>query len=93
MAENVRKVANELGFNAEIHRIENPRIEKEEHYYNPDHQNLLDLGYKPTHDMETELKPMLEDLANNQERILQVKDVLIPEIRWDGTKHRSKLIK
>ena len=92
LAEKVKKVANELDLNAEIHRIENPRIEKEEHYYNPDHQHLLDLGYKPTHDMETELKPMLEDLVNNRERILEVKDVLIPEIWWDGSKHRSKLI-
>ncbi len=29
-----------------------PAVELEEHYYNPDHQHLLDLGYRPTHDME-----------------------------------------
>jgi len=92
LAEKVKKVADELGLNAKMNRIENPRIEKEEHYYNPDHQHLLDLGYVPTHDMETELKPMLEDLVNNRERILQFKDVLVPQIRWDGTKNRSKLI-
>ena len=92
LAEKVKKVANEMGLNAEIHRIENPRIEMEEHYYNPDHQHLLDLGYKPTHDMDAELKPMLEDLVQNRERIVKVKKVLIPQIRWDGSKHRSKLI-
>lgn len=92
LAEKVKKVANEMGLNAEIHRIENPRIEMEEHYFNPDHQHLLDLGYKPTHDMESELKVMLTDLAQNKSRIEKVKDVLIPHYRWDGTIKRSKLI-
>jgi len=92
LAEKVKKVANEMGLNAEIHRIENPRVEMEEHYYNPDHQHLLDLGYEPTHDMEAELKPMLGDLVRNKKRIEKVKDVLIPQIWWDGSKHRSKLI-
>jgi len=92
LAKKVRRVANEMGLNADIHRIENPRIEMEEHYYNPDHQHLLDLGYKPTHDMETELKSMLKDLIQNKDRIEKFKNVLIPKIRWDGSKHRSKLI-
>ena len=92
LAEKVKKVANEIGLNSEIHRTDNPRIEKEKHYYNPDHQNLLELGYVPKHAMDSELKSMLEDLVKNKERILKVKDVLIPQIRWDGTKSRSNLI-
>ena len=92
LAEKVKKVANTMGLSAEIHRIENPRVEMEEHYYNPDHQHLLNLGYEPTQDMEAELKPMLEDLIQNRNRIEKAKDVLIPEIWWDGSKHRSKLL-
>jgi UDP-sulfoquinovose synthase len=64
----------------------------EEHHYNPDHQHLLDLGYEPTHDMESELRSMFEDLIQNREQINSVKEVLIPKIRWDGSKHRSKLL-
>ena len=92
LAEKVKKIANEVGLDAEIHRIENPRIEMEEHHYNPDHQHLLDLGYEPTHDMESELRSMFEDLIQNREQINSVKEVLIPKIRWDGSKHRSKLL-
>jgi len=92
LAETVKKVAVELGIEAEIHRIENPRIEKEDHYYNPDHQHLLDLGYAPTSDMASEVKLMIQDLAQNKERIESVKEVLIPQIRWDGSKRRSKVI-
>jgi UDP-sulfoquinovose synthase len=92
LAETVKKVAVQLGLDAQIHRIENPRIEKEDHYYNPDHQHLMTLGYVPTSDMESEVKLMLQDLVQNKERIEKVKEVLIPQIRWDGSKCRSKLI-
>ena len=57
------------------------------------HQHLLDLGYKPTHDMETELRPMIEDLIENRQRIIDYKSVLIPQIRWDGSKEKSKIVK
>ncbi len=92
LGEKVVKVAKELCLKAEIHRIENPRKEMEEHYYNPDHQHLLDLGYQPTHDMEAELRIMLGDLTKYRKRIEDVKEVLIPEIRWDGTKRKSKFL-
>jgi len=53
---------------------------------------LLDLGYKPTQDMESELNIMINDLIKNKARIEEVKSVLIPQIRWDGSKKRSKII-
>jgi UDP-sulfoquinovose synthase len=92
LAEKVKKVSDELGMGAEIRHIENPRKELEEHYYKPDHQNLLDLGYQPTHDMEAELRVMLADLAKYRDRIDAVKDVLVPDIRWDGTRKRCSSI-
>jgi len=92
LAQKVQKVANELGMNTTIHHLENPRIELEEHYYQPDHQGLLDLGYQPTHDMESELRIMLADLERHRARIEAVKDVLIPAIRWDGSRRKSQFI-
>ena len=88
LAEKVRRVAGQLGLKVEIHNLENPRKEMEEHYYKPDHQNLRDLGYKPTHDVEAEMKIMLTDLMKYRERIEAKKEVLIPKIRWDGTRHK-----
>lgn len=92
LAQKVQKVARELGLEAEIRNIENPRMEMEEHYYNPDHQHLLDLGYRPTHDMEAELRVMLADLIKYRDRIEAYKDVLIPDIRWDGTRRKSAFL-
>jgi UDP-sulfoquinovose synthase len=44
LALKVQKVAGDLGLKVEVGNVENPRLEMEEHYYNPDHRHLLDLG-------------------------------------------------
>ena len=85
----VKKVAEELGLPVEVRSVENPRHEEEEHYYNPDHRHLLDLGYKPTHDMEAELRVMLADLLRCRTRIEARREALMPDIRWDGTRRRA----
>lgn len=92
LAQKVKKVGDEFGLNVDISNLENPRIEKEEHYYNPDHRHLLDLGYKPTHDVEQELRIMLKDLTKYRSRIEQKKEALIPDIRWDGTRRKSRFL-
>jgi len=76
--------------NCEIRNLVNPRMEEEDHYYNPDHQKLFDLGYKPTVDMITEIANMLDDLKPHKDRILEKKHVLTPDVRWDGTKKRME---
>ena len=93
LAERVRDVAKEVGIDAEIRQLENPRKEAEEHHYNPDHSNLLDLGYKPTRDMVAELRIVLEDLQKNKSRILSNAHALHPDIRWDGSRRRSGFLK
>jgi UDP-sulfoquinovose synthase len=93
LALKVQKVASSLGLPVDIINVENPRIELEEHYYNPDHQNLLNLGYKPTSDMEAELSVMLKDISKYKTRIEDYKKVLIPDIRWDGTHRKSIYLK
>ena len=93
LAEKVHKVASSKGLKVEIKNLENPRMEMEDHHYNPDHQNLLDLGYKPTHDMEAELAIMLDDLIKYKERILARSHALIPDIHWDGSRKKVSFIK
>jgi len=92
LAEKVKRVGDNLGLNVVIRNLENPRKEMEEHYYNPDHKHLLDLGYKPTHDVEKELEIMLRDLIKYRSRIEARKEALIPDIRWDGTRKKSSFI-
>jgi UDP-sulfoquinovose synthase len=78
---------------ATVINVENPRVELEEHYYAPDHQNLLDLGYQPSHDVEAEMQVMLQDLSKYKDRIEAHKDALLPQMRWDGRHQKVQYLK
>jgi len=92
LALKVQKVASNLGLDVEVRNLENPRKEREEHYYKPDHQHLFDLGYQPTHDVEAEMKIMLSDLLEYRERIEAKRAALIPDVRWDGRREKVKFL-
>jgi UDP-sulfoquinovose synthase len=85
----VQRAARELGLPVEIVAVDNPRLEREDHFYQPDHHHLRDLGYVPTLDIEAELRTMIADLAGYRSRIEAMRDVLIPDIRWDGSRRKS----
>jgi UDP-sulfoquinovose synthase len=89
LADKVREAASSVGLQVQIEHLDNPRTEREQHYYNPDRQHLIDLGYQPTHDVVAEIRIMLKDLMQHKERILAKREVLIPDIRWDGSHRRS----
>ncbi len=92
LAELVKQVGDESGLEVTIHHYENPRIEQEEHYYNPDRNHLIHLGYQPTHDVKSEMRLMIQDLQGHKERILAYQHILVPDIRWDGTRRQSQIV-
>ncbi|GAB1421940.1 NAD-dependent epimerase/dehydratase family protein [Anaerolineales bacterium] len=92
LAHMVQEEARSLGIYVDIQHYENPRKELENHYYNPDRENLLDLGYEPSDDIQSEIRSMLKDLAEHKHCIEKNIDVLLPDIRWDGTKKRSQIL-
>ena len=80
LAERVQRVAADMGLNAKIAYLENPRVEKEEHYYNAVHTKLMDLGLKP-HLLSDEL---IRDLISTAERYRDRVDfrVIAPSTTW-----------
>jgi UDP-sulfoquinovose synthase len=84
----VQRVAGGLGLDIEVRPVENPRLEAAEHHYAPDHRHLLDLGYEPTTDIETEMRIVLEDLLPHRDRIEAHAGALLPGVRWDGRRER-----
>ena len=82
LAERVVKAANEQGIDVRIRNVENPRIEKEEHYYNVDHEHLRKLGFKPTRNIEETLEIMLRDLSKYKDRVLEKAQAILPKTTW-----------
>ncbi|MDQ4144639.1 MAG: NAD-dependent epimerase/dehydratase family protein [Actinomycetota bacterium] len=92
LALKVQRVAAEFDLDPVVRNLSNPRRELEDHYYNPDHQNLFDLGYRPTHDVEAELRIMIADLLRHSDRIEAKRESLIPDVRWDGRREKVRYL-
>ncbi len=83
LADTVREVFRELtGKDARIKHVENPRVEAEDHYYNPDHKKLYELGYKPSGELKKDIKKIIEDLLEYEEKCKELKSVIMPRTYW-----------
>ncbi len=83
LAKLVRDKASSLGLNVEIKSIDNPRVEAEKHYYNPERKVLPALGLKgPTKNLKDEVEIMIKDLLPYKSRLEKHKDVIAPKTNW-----------
>jgi UDP-sulfoquinovose synthase len=80
LAELVRHAAAHLGYEVDVQRFENPRVELEEHYYNATHTKLLDLGLEPTHLGEELVESMIHAIERHKDRVIP--DAIEPRTRW-----------
>jgi UDP-sulfoquinovose synthase len=71
LAAKVKAVGQQLGFEVTLNNIANPRVEKEEHYYNPQYTGLLELGLEPHYLTEAVLRDMFQVVARYQKNIRQ----------------------
>ncbi|MEO1162823.1 MAG: NAD-dependent epimerase/dehydratase family protein, partial [Chloroflexota bacterium] len=90
LAHMVKEVGSELGLDVTIKHYDNPRVEKEQHYYEPIREGLDALGYEPTMDVKSEMRIMMTDLLEHQDLIKEKSHILVPDIRWDGSRERSE---
>lgn len=76
-------IASDYPHECTIEEIENPRVEAEEHYYNPKHTALVDLGLKPTLLSDTLIDHLFEVAERHKDRV----DVasIRPTVRWRET--------
>ncbi|HJU14689.1 MAG TPA: UDP-sulfoquinovose synthase [Candidatus Nitrosotalea sp.] len=87
LANRVKRIGDKKGLNVEVQNVDNPRLEKEEHYYKADHEHLKKLGFKPTRHIDDEIGIMLDDLVIFKERIVEKKESIVKVVRWnDGAK-------
>jgi UDP-sulfoquinovose synthase len=82
LADITHKVATELGLNPTIEHPADPRVELEQHYYNPLHDNLIALGYKRTRQLEDVMREIFADLLRYRRRLEARKYVIQPTVQW-----------
>jgi UDP-sulfoquinovose synthase len=58
-----------LGYDVKIETVKNPRVEMEDHYYNPVYQGLVELGVSPNYLTEESIKKMFLIISENKENI------------------------
>ena len=80
LADHVQRVGKQLGLHVTIKSIENPRKEAEEHYYNPVHTGLLELGLKPNFLTDEVLEQMLEIVMKYKANIHEHK--IFRNVKW-----------
>ena len=80
LAKKVQKVGVDLGLNVEIKPVENPRKEAEEHYYNPQHSGLLELGLKPNYLSDDFLEQMMRFVLKHKSNIKF--DQIYRQVKW-----------
>jgi len=80
LAELVRRTAAEVGYEVEVRRYPNPRVEAEQHYYNAVNTKLLDLGLKPHHLGEELVRSMLETIERHRDRVIE--RAILPSTQW-----------
>ena len=88
LAEIVKKAAEKLGYKVEIAHYYNPRVEAEEHYYNPTHTKLFELGLKPRYLSETLVESMLKRIEQFKDRVIT--KAIVPRIHW--TKGEAEVV-
>ncbi len=76
----VQKAGNAIGLKVEVNHLDNPRVEKEEHYFNAKNTNLLSLGLQPHYLSDALLDSLLNFAVKYQHRVDQKQ--ILPKVSW-----------
>ena len=82
LAEMVKAQSEKLGLKVEIDHLKNPRVEAEQHYYNPIHTKLTELGFEPRLLSDELLQSMVNRVREHASRIKP--DIILPRVRWQS---------
>lgn len=82
LADKVKRAARNFSLNVTIKQIENPRIEEEEHYYNPAHTGLLEIGLQPHYLTDEVISNMIECVMQYKNSINE--DIIFKGIKWNS---------
>jgi UDP-sulfoquinovose synthase len=81
LAERVTTVARAMGMNAVISRLEDPRVEAQEHYYKAAHTKLVELGLRANLLTDEVVAHLLDVIQRHKDRVLP--EAIAPKTLWD----------
>jgi len=90
IAEKVKIAGEKLGIAVKIKHLQNPRVEKEKHYYNPKNTKLMNLGLKPHYFSNSLLDSLLNIAIRYKDRVHE--NVIMPRVNWRNT-HNQRINK
>ena len=91
LAELVQRIGREFGLSPAIEHPPDPRVEAEQHYYNPILENLPALGYKRSRELEQVVREIFRDLTRFKRRLVARKHVVMPVVQWRSGDNRGSL--
>ena len=95
IAQMVATIGREFGLDVEVERIENPRVESEEHPYEVIHEKLQDrFGFASESGFADEVRHLFRVMLQpeNRDRILAQRGALFPKTRWSGEHGEMKVL-
>ncbi|MDA3790866.1 MAG: NAD-dependent epimerase/dehydratase family protein [Desulfobacula sp.] len=81
LAERILNAGQKIGLDVKIKNLENPRKEMEEHYYNPVHTGLVELGLKPNLLTDEVMVEMMNFVIKYKHNIAEYK--IFRGTKWD----------
>jgi UDP-sulfoquinovose synthase len=81
IAEMVRDSGDRLGLDVQCKNLPNPRKEMEEHYYNPAHRGLLEMGLEPHYLTDERMDEMMKIIIRHKEDIKT--DCIFRDVKWN----------
>ncbi|MCI4360671.1 MAG: NAD-dependent dehydratase, partial [Thermoplasmata archaeon] len=91
LAELTKRVGEEFGLHPTIGHPPDPRVEAEQHYYNPVLEHLPKLGYQRTRQLEDVVREIFRDLMRFKRRLVARKHVVMPVVQWRDADNRAHL--
>ncbi len=80
LAQTVAEVAGNCGIDVIIRRVQNPRLEKERHFYQPECKTLKKLGFKPSISLRDEIENTIKVIKQFKRRVDA--SCFAPSVTW-----------
>src|ERR671932_1667211 len=87
----VQNAGTKMGLDIHVDHVPNPRVEKEEHYYNAKHTKLLDLGLEPHYLSDSLLDSLLNIALEYRDRIAP--ESIMPRVNWRKGRAKQRVMK